>query len=74
MANSTRGYTPEQVNSGMQNGFVDFMMQCRGKNSGDILQQMIGSGQYTQEQLNLAQQARAKLEKQLTGLRKMFHF
>lgn len=74
MANSTKNYTPEQINGGMQNGFINFMMQNRGKSSGEILQKMMSSGGYTQEQLNLAQQARSRLEQQFGGLRSMFHF
>lgn len=74
MPNSTKNYTPDEINGGMQNGFIGFMMNNRGKNSGEVLQQMLSSGQYSQEQLNIAQQAKARLEQQFSGLRSMFHF
>lgn len=74
MPNSTKNYTPEEINSGMQNGFIQFMQQNRGKDPGQILQQMMSSGQFSQEQLNMAQQAAKRLEQQFSGLRSMFHF
>lgn len=74
MANSTKTYTPDEINSGMQNGFIQFMQQNRGKNPGEILQQMMSSGQISQEQLNMAQMMAKRFEQQFGGLRNMFHF
>lgn len=75
MPNSTKtNYTAAEVNSGMQNGFIQFMNQNRGKDPGTILQEMLGSGRISQDQLNMAQQAAKRFEQQFSGLRSMFHF
>jgi hypothetical protein len=75
MPNSTRtNYTAAEVNSGMQNGFIQFMNQNRGKDPGTILQEMMASGQISQDQLNMAQAMAKRFEQQFSGLRDMFHF
>ena len=75
MANSTKtNYSEAEVNNGMQNGFVQFMQQNRGKNPGAILQEMMASGRISQDQLNMAQAAAKRFEQQFGGLRGMFHF
>lgn len=75
MGNSTKTtYSPAEVNAGMQDGFIGFMQQNKGKNPNQILQEMMSSGQISQEHLNMAQAMAQKLEKQFSGLRGMFHF
>lgn len=74
MPNSTRtNYTAAEVNSGMQNGFIQFMQKNRGKDPNQILQEMLGSGQISQEHLNMAQAMAKRFEAQFSGLRNMFH-
>lgn len=75
MGNSTKNnYSAAEVNAGMQNGFIQFLQQNKGKNPNQILQEMMGSGQISQEQLNMAQAMAKRLEQQFSGLRGMFHF
>ena len=75
MGNSTKtNYSAAEVNAGMQNGFIGFMQQNRGKNPNQILQEMMASGQISQEHLNMAQAMARRLEQQFAGLRGMFHF
>ena len=75
MGNSTKtNYSPAEINAGMQNGFIGFMNQNKGKNPNQILQEMMASGQISQDQLNMVQTMAKRLEKQFSGLRGMFHF
>lgn len=75
MGNSTKTtYSAAEVNAGMQNGFIGFMNQNKGKNPNQILQEMMASGQISQDQLNMAQAMAKRLEQQFSGLRGMFHF
>lgn len=75
MGNSTKTtYNEAEVNAGMQNGFIGFMNQNKGKNPNQILQEMMASGQISQEQLNMAQMMAKRFEQQFGGLRSMFHF
>lgn len=75
MGNSTKtNYSAAEVNAGMQNGFIGFMNQNKGKNPNQILQEMMASGQISQEQLNMAQAMAKRFEQQFSGLRGMFHF
>lgn len=75
MGNSTKTtYNESEVNAGMQNGFIGFMQQNRGKNPNQILQEMMASGQISQEHLNMAQAMAKRFEQQFAGLRAMFHF
>ncbi len=75
MANSTRTtYNEAEVNAGMQNGFVQFMQQNRGKDPRAILQEMMASGRISQDHLNMAQAMAKRFEQQFGGLRGMFQF
>ena len=75
MPNSTKTtYSPAEVNAGMQNGFIGFMHQNKGKNPNQILQEMMASGQISQDHLNMAQAMAKRFEAQFSGLRNMFHF
>lgn len=75
MGNSTKTtYNAAEVNAGMQEGFIGFMQANKGKNPNQILQEMMSSGQISQEHLNMAQAMAQKLEKQFSGIRGMFRF
>lgn len=75
MGNSTKtNHSASEINAGMQTGFINFMQQNRGKDPGEILRQMMESGQISQQQLNMAQAAAKRFEQQFSGLRNMFHF
>jgi len=69
------------INGGPQGGsvnvmqqFQQFMMQNRGKDPNEVLQQMLTSGQISQEHLNQAQQMKRQVEGPLNGLKSMFGF
>lgn len=54
--------------------FQQFMQQNRGKNPNEMLQQLLTSGQVSQDQLNQAQQMKQQIEGPLSGLKSMFGF
>lgn len=54
--------------------FQQFMEQNRGRNPNDMLQQLLTSGQISQDQLNQAQLMKQQIERPLNGLRSMFGF
>ena len=64
--NDMNGSTPGAGNP-MQ-AFVNFMNQMQGKNPNDIINQMVQSGQISQQQLNQAQQ----MAQQMQGMMGMF--
>lgn len=43
-------------NGGLENNFFGFMQQMRGQNPRQLIDQMVQSGQLTQQQLNVVQQ------------------
>lgn len=54
--------------------FQNFMQSMRGKDPNQILNQMISSGQISQQQLNRVQMQAKQMESQFEGLKKMFGF
>ena len=54
--------------------FQEFMQAMRGKDPNQILNQMISSGQITQQQLNQVQMQAKQMENQFSGMKKMFGF
>jgi hypothetical protein len=54
--------------------FQNFMQSMRGKDPNQILNQMISSGQISQQQLNQVQMQAKQMESQFEGLKKMFGF
>nr|DAG76605.1 MAG TPA: Protein of unknown function (DUF2680) [Caudoviricetes sp.] len=54
--------------------FQQFMQAMRGKDPNQILNQMISSGQITQQQLNQVQMQAKQMENQFSGMKKMFGF
>lgn len=54
--------------------FQQFMQVMRGKDPNQILNQMISSGQITQQQLNQVQMQAKQMENQFSGMKKMFGF
>lgn len=54
--------------------FQQFMQAMRGKDPNQILNQMITSGQITQQQLNQVQMQAKQMENQFSGMKKMFGF
>lgn len=58
----------------MGNNFVNFMNQMRGNDPNAIIQQMVQSGQLTQDQLNVVQQRARQMTQMFEPFRKMFNF
>lgn len=54
--------------------FQNFMQSMRGKDPNQILNQMISSGQISQQQLNQVQMQAKQMENQFEGFKKMFGF
>lgn len=54
--------------------FVNFMNQMQGKNPNDIINQMVQSGQITQQQLNEVQNKAQQMSGMFDPLKKMFRF
>ena len=54
--------------------FPQFMMQHKGEDPNQMLQQMLSSGQINQNQLNQAQQMMKRLEGPLGQFKPMFGF
>lgn len=57
---------------GMLQQFQQFMQQMKGKDPQKILNDMVSSGQITQDQLNQAQQQAQRMQGMLEPLRSMF--
>lgn len=57
---------------GMVQQFQQFMQQMKGKDPQKILNDMVSSGQITQDQLNQAQQQAQRMQGMLEPLRNMF--
>lgn len=57
---------------GMLQQFQQFMQQMKGKDPQKILNDMVSSGQITQDQLNQAQQQAQRMQGMLEPLRNMF--
>lgn len=54
--------------------FMNFMNQMQGKNPNDIINQMVQSGQISQQQLNAVQQKAHQMSGMFEPFKKMFHF
>lgn len=57
---------------GMVQQFQQFMQQMKGKDPQKILNDMVSSGQITQDQLNQAQHQAQRMQGMLEPLRNMF--
>lgn len=58
----------------MQNNFLGFMQQFRGQNPRDIINQMVQSGQLSQQQLNAAQQRAQQIGGMFDPMKSRFGF
>lgn len=58
----------------MMQAFQQFMNQNKGKNSNEVIQQMLSSGEISQDQLDKAQKMASQVGKQFSGMRSMFGF
>lgn len=65
---------PQGGGGNMLQQFQQFMNQHQGEDPNQLLQQLLTSGQVSQEQLNQAQQMKSQIEGPLSGLRSMFGF
>lgn len=61
-------------NNPLQNQFNQFMQQMRGQDPNAIINQLVASGRFSQQQINQAHQRVNELNKQLEELRKTFGF
>lgn len=72
MANSVFMALNGQNQPNIQQNFIQFMNQMRGKNPNQIINELVSSGQISQEQLNEAQQRAQQMAYSLQSLRGMF--
>lgn len=56
----------------MNQQFIQFMNQMKGKDPNAMIQEMVSSGRITQEQLNAAQQKAQQMQGMFEGMRGMF--
>lgn len=56
----------------MNQQFIRFMNQMKGKDPNAMIQEMVSSGRITQEQLNAAQQKAQQMQGMFEGMRGMF--
>lgn len=75
MANSTfKGMNGGGSPLNMMNQFKQFMGQMRGKNPDEILNNLVLSGQVSQQQLNQVQTMAQQIEGRFDGMKNMFGF
>jgi uncharacterized membrane protein (DUF106 family) len=58
----------------MMQQFQRFMNQMQGENPNEIIEQIVASGQLSQQQLNSIQQQAKNMEQQFSAMRSMFGF
>ena len=58
----------------MMQQFQRFMNQMKGKNPNKMIEQIVASGQLSQQQLNSIQQQAKNMEQQFSAMRSMFGF
>ena len=58
----------------MMQQFQRFMNQMQGKNPNEMIEQIVASGQLSQQQLNFIQQQAKNMEQQFSDMRSMFGF
>lgn len=58
----------------MQNEFIGMMQRFRGQNPRDIINQMVQSGHWSQQQLNAAQQRMQQVGSMFDPLKSKFGF
>lgn len=58
----------------MMQQFQRFMNQMQGKNPNEMIEQIVASGQLSQQQLNSIQQQAKNMERQFSTMRSMFGF
>lgn len=58
----------------MMQQFQRFMNQMQGKNPNEMIEQIVSSGQLSQQQLNSIQQQAKNMEQQFSAMRSMFGF
>lgn len=61
-----------QQNNPMEQQFLQFMQQMQGKDPNAIIQQMLQSGQISQQQLNAVQQKAQQMQGMFGKFRGMF--
>ena len=58
----------------MMQQFQRFMNQMQGKNPNEMIEQIVASGQLSQQQLNSIQKQKKNMEQQFSAMRSMFGF
>lgn len=71
---SALGGQQAQQNEPIADNFISFMKQMRGQNPQQIINQMVQSGQLTQQQLNVVQQRAREMTAFFDRFRNMFNF
>ena len=62
------------MNNPLMVQFNQFMQQMRGYDPNAIIEQLVASGRFSQQQINEAHQRAKELEKQFEGMKKTFGF
>lgn len=62
------------MNNNMMGQFQQFMNQMKGQNPNQIINQMVQSGQITQQQLNQVQRQAQQMGSQFEQFKNMFGF
>ena len=74
MSSSLYNSIGRQTQSPIGGQFQQFMGQMQGKNPQEMINQMLTSGQLSQQQLNAIQQRAQQIVPMLNGMKNMFGF
>lgn len=74
MGSSLYNSMGRQIQNPIGGQFQQFMDQMQGKNPQEMINQMLTSGQLSQQQLNAIQQRAQQIAPMLNGMKNMFGF
>lgn len=74
MSSSLYNSMSRQTQNPIGGQFQQFMDQMQGKNPQEMINQMLTSGQLSQQQLNAIQQRAQQIAPMLNGMKNMFGF
>ena len=74
MSSSLYNSMGRQIQNPIGGQFQQFMGQMQGKNPQEMINQMLTSGQLSQQQLNASQQRAQQIAPMLNGMKNMFGF
>lgn len=74
MGSSLYNSIGRQTQNPIAGQFQQFMVQMQGKNPQEMINQMVSTGQLSQQQLNAIQQRAQQIAPMLNGMKNMFGF